>query len=276
MRRDYIEDKQRANQGNPQKFWRNLKTVVPGKSKQTEKINLIKDGQAVPSSRTADELNNFFANIGQNLGESVEGRWFSDGENNRKLLGDCLTNFDQVRTLVKDINVCKSSGLDGISSRVLRDALLVLVPQLVYLLNLSLSSGIYPTSWKVATVVPLYKGGGKSSMGNYRPISLLPVPGKILERIVHRVISNHLEANDLLTKFQAGFRKGYSTTSSIVSITNDIFEGINNQKVTMAVFVDLAKAFNTVNHVILLVKLIKLGITGTLLSWCRSYLSNRP
>ena len=113
-------------------------------------------------------------------------------------------------------------------------------------------------------------------MGNYRLISLLPIPGKILEKIIHQVISNHLEANDLLTKFQVGFRKGYSTTSSIVSLTNDIFKGINNQKVTVAVFVDLAKAFNTVNHVILLVKLIKLGITGTLLSWCRSYLSNRP
>ena len=83
MRRDYIEDEQRANQGNPQKFWRNPKTVVPGKSKQTEKINLIKDGQAVPSSRTADELNNFFAHIGQNLGESVEGRWFSNRENSK-------------------------------------------------------------------------------------------------------------------------------------------------------------------------------------------------
>ena len=151
-----------------------------------------------------------------------------DKENSKELLVDCLTNFDQVLTLVKDINVCKSSGLDGISSMVLKDALLVLVPQLVYLLNLSLSTGIYPTSWKIAAVVPLYKGGGKCSMGSYRPIFLLPVPVKSF----HKVISNHLDANDLLTKFQAGFRKGYSTTSSIVSITNDIFEGINNQKVT--------------------------------------------
>ena len=172
--------------------------------------------------------------------------------------------------------MCKSSGMDWISTRVLKDALLVLVPQLVYLLNLSLSTGIYPTSCKIATVVPLNKGGGKSSMGNYRPISLTPVPGKILEKIVHKVISNHLEANDQLTKFQAGFHKGYSTTSSIFSLTNDIFEGVNIQKVSVAVCVDLAKAFNTVNHVILFVKLIKLGITGTLISWCRSYLSNRP
>ena len=65
-------------------------------------------------------------------------------------------------------------------------------------------------------------------MGNYRLISLLPIPGKILEKIIHQVISNHLEANDLLTKFQVGFRKGYSTTSSIVSLTNDIFKGFNN------------------------------------------------
>ena len=158
----------------------------------------------------------------------------------------------------------------------LKDAFLVLVPQLVYLLNLSLSTGIYPTPWKIATVVPLYKEGGKSRIGIYRPISLLPEPGRIIEKIVRKVISNHLEANDPLTKFQAGSRKGYSTTSSIVSLTKDIFESINNQKVTVAVFVDLAKAFNTVNHLILLDKLIKLGITGTFFSWCRSYLSNRP
>ena len=179
MRRDYIKDEQRANQGNLQKFWKDLKTAVPGKTKQTENIDLIKDGQAVPSNTTTDELNN--------LGESFERRWFSDGENSKELLGDCLTNFDQVCPLVKDINVCKSLGLDGISSRVLKDALLVLVPQLVYLLNLSLSTGIYPTLWKIVTS---YKGGGKSSMGNYRPICLLPIPGKILEKIVYKVISN--------------------------------------------------------------------------------------
>ena len=74
IRRDFIGNEQRANQGNPKKFWRNLKTVVQGKTKQTEKIDLVKDGQAVPSNRTADELNNFFANIGQNLGESFESR----------------------------------------------------------------------------------------------------------------------------------------------------------------------------------------------------------
>ena len=112
-------------------------------------------------------------------------------------------------------------------------------------------------------------------MGNYRPISLLPVPGKILEKIVHGCISHHLESNNLLSEFQGGFRKNHSTTSSIIALTENIFKGIDKKEVTMAIFVDLAKAFNTINHKQIVVKLVKAGIMGNLLSWCKSYLGDR-
>ena len=122
---------------------------------------------------------------------------------------------------------------------------------------------------------PYIRGGSRFEQGHYRPISLLPVPGKILEKIVHARLVNHLEVNSLLVENQGGFRSNHSTTSSVAALTDDIFSGINCQKVTVAIFADLAKAFNTVNHKILLVKFIKLGVTGQLLARCRNYLESR-
>ena len=275
MRRDYIEQEQRLNRDNPQKFWRNLKSVVPGKKKCQGKINLRKAGKLIEENEAADALNYFFANLGGDLQEDQAVPWFTAGANSPELIDHCQANFFQLLKIVKEINTNKSSGLEKLSSRVLKDALLVLIPQLLYLVNLSLQTGIFPDAWKIATVIPLFKGGSKSEMGNYRPISLLPVPGKILEKIVHANLAGHLEDCNLLTEYQGGFRKGHSTVSSINALSDDIFMGMNSKRVTVAVFVDLAKAFNTVNHNILLVKLVKLGVTGALLSWCRNYLKGR-
>ena len=97
--------------------------------------------------------------------------------------------------LCRDIDITKSAGLDQMSSKFLKDALIALVPQLVYMFNQSLSSGIFPDSWKIARIVPLFKGGSKEDVGNFRPISLLPRPGKLLEKIVHEKISLFFEAN---------------------------------------------------------------------------------
>ena len=135
--------------------------------------------------------------------------------------------------------------------------------------------GCFPPSWKIATVVPLFKGGLKSDVGNYRPISLLPLPGKILERIVHNRVSLFLENNELLCDEQYGFRKNCSTTHGIVSLTNALFEAINKNETCIAVFIDLRKAFDTVNHDILVRKLSHIGIKGNLLRWIENYLFNR-
>ena len=123
---------------------------------------------------------------------------------------------------------------------------------IVYIFNLSLQTGIFPQKWKIATVVPLFKGAARDEVSNYRPISLLPLPGKILEKIVHRRISLFLENNNLLCKEQNGFRKSRSTTHSIVNHTNSLFDAVNKQETCLAIFIDLKKAFDTVNHNILL------------------------
>ena len=176
---------------------------------------------------------------------------------------DCeemTTDYEQVLTLCKEINVTKSSEIHDISTKIFKHAFMVLIPQLVYLFNLSFGSGIFPHKWKRATVIPLFKGGDRSQVGNYRPILLLPIPGKLIEKIAHSHMTAFLEENSILSERQSGFRKGFSTASAVADLTDNLFQAINNDEVTKAVFLDFRKAFDTVSHKILCKKLEKYGI----------------
>ena len=135
--------------------------------------------------------------------------------------------------------------------------------------------GIFPEKWKMATVIRLYKGGNSKGVSNFRPVSLLPLPSKIIEKIVHNRINTHLEELNLLDTKQGEFRKNHSTISTIAKLTSKIFEGINNRETTIACFIDMAKAFDTVNHTILCKKLDKLGIKGNFANWIKNYLFKR-
>ena len=134
---------------------------------------------------------------------------------------------------------------------------------------------IFPEKWKEATVIPLFKGGNRLDVSNYRPISLLPLPGKLLEKIVHMKISNYLEINEILCDKQNGFRKERSSVHSIVNLTDSLLNAINNNETCMALFIDLKKAFDTINHNIPIQKLEYIGIKGGLLLWISNYLHDR-
>ena len=112
-------------------------------------------------------------------------------------------------------------------------------------------------------------------MGNYRPVSLLPLPGKLLEKIVHKRNTGFWDDNDFLSHNQGGFRKGFSTISTIADLTDDFFDQINRGGTTLAVFIDLKKAFDTVDLAILVKKLEKAGVRNSVLRWYKDYLSNR-
>ena len=190
-------------------------------------------------------------------------------------IGDFQTNTEEVIRLLKDINALKSSGIDKIASRLCKDAFMVLPDQLTHLFNCSLRLGIFPEKGKAAKVIPLFKGGDRESVNNYRPVSLLPLPGKLLKKIVHSKISIFLEDQTFLSQHQGGFRKGFSTTSTIVDLIDDLFTGINEGKTTMGTFIDLKKVFDTVDFEILLKKLNRTRIRGNTLKWCSSYLMGR-
>ena len=277
-RKDYFHAEELNSRGDPKRFWRNISSCLPNKRAMKSNVTLIdkSNNSQIDNNATSDYINDFFANVGNNLAKDFVHNWSPDDQPNLETeMSDIHTDFEEVHALSKEINISKSSAIDLLSSKILKDAFLVLTLQLVYLFNLSLSTGMFPSKWKVATVIPLFKGGVKTDVGNYRPISLLPLPGKILEKIVHKRISMFLENNNMLCDDQYGFRKERSTTHSIVNLTNSIFDAINKRETCFAIFIDLKKAFDTVNHNILLRKIDHIGIKGDLLRWITNYLHNR-
>ena len=190
-------------------------------------------------------------------------------------LPDLITDIEEVKKLIKDIDTSKSSAIENIDSRVIKDAFEALPHYLTKIFNLSLNRGLVPEIWKTATVIPIKKEGNSPDVNNLRPISLLPVQIKMLEKIVHKRLLEHLELYDLLDNKQGGFRPNHSTIDTIVRFTENLYKNLNSGQATVAVYIDLRKAFDTVNHDILIKKLALLGIRGSNLDWFENYLQNR-
>ena len=151
-------------------------------------------------------------------------------------------------------NTHKASAIPYINARIIKDAKLAIPDEFSFLFNLSLTQAKFPSKWKQALVTPLPKPGDKANVTNYRPISKIPLPGKVLERIIHTHISSYLEENNLLNDQQGGFRKGHSTISTVADFADDLFHNMDDNKSTLASFIDMSKAFDVVNHAILLSK----------------------
>ena len=143
---------------------------------------------------------------------------------------------------------------------------------LTHILNLSLCQGVFPQELKIAKVIPLYKSGDTKIINNYRPVSVLSVFSKLFERIVETRLFSFVNQNEILYKYQFGFRKKYNTNSALVLITDKIMNALNNNEIVLGLFLDFTKAFNCVNHEILIKKLEKYGIRGICLDWFINYL----
>ena len=177
--------------------------------------------------------------------------------------------------MVKSIDVHKGSGIDYLPSFVLKDCFMVLLDQLEYLFNQSIALGTFPDSWKTATVTPIPKSGDLTLVGNWRPISIIPLIGKLMERLCNNILINYLELNNIFCDEQYGFRKHRSTGQSIFNYVKFITENMNSNKVVGSIYIDFARAFDSINHVRLIDKLTDIGIPWKLLYWIEYYLSNR-
>ena len=169
----------------------------------------------------------------------------------------------------------KATGLDIISARLIREWTDIISGRLYDLFNKSLISGIFPDDWKCARVTPLFKQGESFDLNNYRPISVISVVAKVFERIVYDQLYNFLSSEEIISKQQSGFRSLHSTVTALLEATDSWAFNIDRGYVNAVVFLDLKKAFDTVDHEILLTKMNRCGIQGKTLDWFKSYLTDR-
>lgn len=222
----------------------------------------------------ANEFNNFFVNIGPSLADKIPNTPLSTSGFNcpsHPFVFDPITEKELTDTIIK-LKSC-ASGHDELKSDILKKCLPYIIKPLLHILNSSLMTGIFPEQFKLAKVIPLYKADDSAIFSNYRPISILPCLSKVLERLVYNRLIKFFNDNNLLYTHQYGFREKHSTSMALTQLINNISLARDNKEVTLGVFVDLSKAFDTVNHNILLQKLSFYGLNGMPLSWFHSYLS---
>ena len=224
-------------------------------------------------------FNYFFSKIGPNLAEKIEKTEYQFKDyikhTNSKFSAFKPVTINQMCSLLLQLSGSKATGLDKISSKVLKIAGPVISDSLTYIFNQAATLCTFPNGWKIARVIPLFKNGQRNLPGNYRPISIFPALGKVMERILYTQLSEYLSVNNLLSEHQFGFRKYHSTASALLDCTNDWYINMDRKLFNLTVFIDLKRAFDTVNHEILLEKLLLLGITGSAFQLLESYLSDR-
>ena len=174
-----------------------------------------------------------------------------------------------------DLKLNKSTGPDNIPALALKISHKVIARPLSSIINTSITSSSVPSSWKHAIVKPLYKGGDHCQLSNYRPIALLPLCSKILERCVKIQLCDHLTTNNILHPLQSGFRPGHSTETTLLHCTDTWYKALDRGECIAVVFLDVSKAFDTVNHSLLLKKLHLIGLDPSATKWFESYLHKR-
>ena len=221
----------------------------------------------------------FFVNVGPNTEESVpkvpniSPSKFLKNRNQMKFVIAHVSN-EEILDIINSLEN-KSTGPSSIPLKLLSLIPDLIILPLAYIINMSFITGQYPNLLKIVKVIPIHKGGSTQDVNNYRPISLLSIFDKIIEKLMHKRLYNFLMEHNILYQNQLGFRKNNSTVCALAQITEMIKVSIDNRKFGCGIFVDLRKAFDTVNHEILLIKLEHYGIRDSMLKWFQSYLFDR-
>ena len=277
-KKQFFENVIQENQLNPKGMWQTLKLLLPSsKSHVAQRFN-VRGKILTCKTAIANAFNEYFSTIAKKLVEGLPNVKYNV---RTKFVPDSavfklkLVSEEFVSKQIDLMSNSKATGLDCISVKLLKLAKPSIITPITFILNKSILTGEVPMEWKAARVVPIFKSGDRESTNNYRPVSILPIISKIIEKFVHESLYEYLSKLKVIAKCQSGFRPLHSTSTALIKIYDHLLDLINDGNLIGMVCVDLRKAFDTVNHEILLTKLKLYGITGTELKWFESYLYNR-
>lgn len=236
----------------------------------TKNNEIVNDGQNM-----ADIFNNNFIDSISNLTSNFKNYTENIGFSIQQSIFLSPLTVNEVKKIIISVTNKNSAGYDQIPCSLLRKIADYLLVPLTYLINLSFETGYFPEQLKIALVIPVHKRDDPRNPENYRPIALLSVFSKIFEKAFLLRLNSFLDRYDILTSRQYGFRKSRSTQDAIVSFYNKILDSFDKHQKSAGIFFDLSKAFDTINHKLLLQKLNAYGIRGSALEWLKSYLSGR-
>jgi hypothetical protein len=263
--------------------WKVLKSLVGRNNDKSNISDQFKCTDSVTSDPViiADSFCKYFSNVGNMFASAIPPpiKHFNTYLPKEKSLSNSIylspTDPNEILQTINSLKPKKSTGHDNISCHFIKATKDSISKPISLLINKSLEVGIVPEAFKMAKVIPIYKSKDKESFTNYRPISLLSSLSKILEKIVHKRVYHFLQLHSIFFPSQYGFRPKHSTTNAVCEFISNTLNSLDNNQTTLGVFLDLSKAFDTIDHNILLHKLSHYGIRGIALDWFKSYLSNR-